>query len=150
MVERHAARGWLRYLEVVTVAVIAFGVVLIAAPGVTEAAFGWMIFGTGGFPDSFPAAATDYGRLVHAVLGATIVGWFSLVLWVVHGPLAAALPGSWIAVALSLTLWFIPDSLFSVVSGHWQNAVLNTVIVAAYVPGMVATRSLRTLRTRPA
>lgn len=132
--------SWVRYLLLVTTATICFGAVLVLAPGPTEALFGHLTFGRSGFPATFSTAALDYIRLAHAVLGAEIVGWFALVLWVVRFPLANGLPGAWHALVLSLAAWYVPDTAYSLLAGYWPNAALNTGILLAFLPGLAGTR----------
>jgi hypothetical protein len=133
--------SWIRYLSVVTSGMIAFGAVLVLLPGVTEAGFGAMVYGRSGFPAAFTAPTLDYVRLAHAVLGAVMVGWFCLVRWVIRGPLAQGVPGAWAALVGSVVAWYLPDTAFSALNGFWENAILNTVVLLAFLPGLVRTRS---------
>lgn len=140
---------WVRYLKLVTVAVIVFGIVIVVTPLGTDGLFAWMIFGETGRPDGFSAVAADYVRFSHGVLGAVMVGWFVLVYWVVNGPLALGLPGTWRALVISLTAWFALDTGFSLATGYWQNAVLNAIFFGAYVPGLAGARKSQPRRPRP-
>ena len=74
-----------------------------------------------------------------------MVGWFVLVWWMVGALLGRGVPGAWPALVASLLAWFVPDTAFSLLSGFWPNAVLNTVVLAAFLPGIVATAP----RSRP-
>lgn len=142
-VHRPPPRQWIGYLSLVTGLSLSFGAVLVALPQVTQDAFGWMVFGSSGFPPTFSIDALAYVQLAHAVIGAVMVGWFALMLWLVRGPLAHGLPGAWSALALSLSGWYLLDTSFSLLSGFWQNAVLNTVVLIAFLPGLAATRPRR-------
>ena len=137
-------RRWLRYLSFVTSAMICFGGVLVVLPQLTQALFGWMVFGGSGFPSTFSAEALHYVRLAHAVIGAVMVGWFSTVLWLVRTALARGLPGAWQALTLSLLAWFVLDTSFSLLTSFWQNAALNTAILLAFLPGLAGARPRRT------
>lgn len=141
---RTPSSGWIRYLQLVTGSVVVIGLVLVLAPGLTEASFALLVFGSTRFPNAFSASATSYARLTHAIIGAVMVGWFLLVTWVVRSPLRAGQPGAWGATALSLATWFVLDSTFSLVTGYWQNAALNVVFLGAYLPGLLATCPRRT------
>ena len=132
--------GAVRYLSAVTGSALAFGVVLVVLPGPTEALFGRLIHGAGGFPASFAPEARDYLRLAHAVIGASMAGWFALALWLVRTQVAHGVPGAWRALAGSIALWFVLDTSYSLLSGFWPNAVLNAGFLLAFLPGLLATR----------
>lgn len=138
--QQAGAYGWYRYLEVVTLVVALFAAAMVLTPLVSDVLFAWMIFGEPGVPAGFSDAAADYIRFSHGVLGAVMVGWLLLVRWLVRAPLAHGDPGAWHALTLSLVGWFVVDSTYSLLTGYWQNAVLNSVVLAAYLPGLVATR----------
>lgn len=137
--------GWTTYLSVVTVGVICFGAALVLAPDVGSALFGTLVYGRSGFPAEFTDEALAYVQLSHAVIGAMMVGWFGLALWVVRGPLAAGHPGAWKALALTLATWFLLDTSFSLLTGFTPNAALNVVFLVACLPGLVGTRRGRTV-----
>lgn len=132
--------GSVLYLRGLTIAMMIFGVVIVVTRLGTDVLFAWMIFGATGTPDGFSSDAAAYIHLGHGVLGAVMVGWFWLVHWVVSGPLAWGVEGAWTALTSSLTAWFVLDTTFSLATGYWQNAVLNTAIAGAYLPGLVAAR----------
>jgi hypothetical protein len=129
-----------RLLTATVVVTVLFGLVLVLLPGLTQSLFGLMVYGRQGFPPSFAPEALDYVRLAHAVMGASIVGWFLLLLWVVRTQLARGVPGSWQAVAGSVAAWYVLDTSFSLLSGFWQNAVLNTGLLLLLLPGLVLSR----------
>ncbi len=140
----------IRYLQGVTALVAAFGAALALVPALGDALFGWMIFGSPGLPDNPSDRVADYVRFAYAVLGATILGWFVLIGWVVHRLGETGDPATWRALVASLASWFVLDTTISVVGGYWPNAVFNTIVVAAYLPGLVATRRRPTTRPHPA
>ena len=129
-----------RLLTTAVASTVLFGLVLVLLPGVTETLFGLMVYGAGGFPPSFGEEELAYVRLAHAVLGATIVGWFLLILWVVRTQVARGVPGSWQAAAGAVAAWYVLDTSFSLLSGFWPNAVLNTGLLLLLLPGLVLTR----------
>jgi hypothetical protein len=129
-----------RLLTVTCAGTVALGLVLVLLPGLTERLFGLMVHGRGGFPPSYSPDALAYARLAHAVLGATIVGWFVLILWVVRTQVARRVPGSWQAVAGAVACWYVLDTAYSLLSGFWPNAVLNTGLLLSLLPGLLLTR----------
>lgn len=137
---------WTRWLTVVVAATGAFGGVLVLAPGLTSDGFGRLVYGPGGFPDSFGPAA-GYLELAHAVIGAVMVGWAALMLWVVRVALPARVPGAWAALTGSFLLWYVVDTTFSLAEGFAPNAAQNTVLLVLMLPGLVGTRPWADLRT---
>lgn len=133
-------RAAITYLTAVTVGMMVFAFVMAVTPYVSDVLFSWMIFGETGQPESFTNQAADYVVFSHAVLGAVMFGWFALVLWLVRNPLAAGYAGAWRALATALLAWFIVDTAMSLLLGYWQNAVLNTVVLGAYAPGLLWSR----------
>ena len=89
---------------------------------------------------TYVAAQLDYVAQAHGVSGAVTVGWSLLVLWVVTVMLSRAVPGAWAGLVLSLTVWFVLDSVASIVRGFPANIVLNMVLYAAFLPGLIGTR----------
>jgi hypothetical protein len=127
----------------VSVAVILFSALMLVTRLVTDGLFNWMFFGETGEPAGFSQDAIDYYRVIYGVLGAVMIGWFMLVIWVVRGPLANGIAGAWGALVISLGGWFVIDTTFSLASNFWENAVLNLVFMAAFAPGLWLTRPNR-------
>ena len=121
---------WVRWLLAGTVLAAAFGLVMVFAPGVTEAGFGLMIFGSPGPPPGMDSAGAAYVRFAYGVLGAVMFGWMLMAALVVNGPFRSKEPWAWKALALSLGAWFVVDTAHSLLSGFWQNAVLNVGVRA--------------------
>lgn len=91
----------------------------------------------GGFQD----AAMAYVDLLHAVLGAVLLGWATALLLLVRA-LYWSQPSVVVRlVGVSLAFWAVPDTAYSLWSGFWQNAVLNAVFIAIFVPPLVALRA---------
>jgi hypothetical protein len=123
--------------------VIVFSALMLVTRLVTDGLFNWMFFGETGEPAGFPADAVDYYRVIYGVLGAVMIGWFLLVIWVVRGPLANGVAGAWGALVVSIGGWFAIDTTFSLASGFPENAVLNLVFLGAFAPGLWLTRPER-------
>ena len=81
----------------------------------------------------FDQAAVAYITFITAVLGAVMVGWGTILLFVLFGPFRRRHKEGWRMLAASLLAWFIPDTAFSLWSGFWQNAVLNCVMAGLFV-----------------
>jgi hypothetical protein len=130
---------WYRWLVVVTAGMMAFGLFLVVAPGLTRQGFSLMVYGDADRIGGFGGKAADYIELVHAVMGAVMVGWGTAMLLVLRGPFRRDLREGWTILAVSLTAWFVPDTIASLASGFWQNAVLNAVFAVLYAIPLAAT-----------
>jgi len=116
---------WLTWLRVATLGVIAFGLFLVVAPALSRQGFSLMVYSSADRIGGFGSAAADYIELVHAVMGAVMVGWGVALLLVLRGPMQRDVREGALIYAVSLGCWFVPDTIFSLASGFWQNAVLN-------------------------
>jgi hypothetical protein len=129
---------WWRWLIVVTVIILAFGIAMAVVPGPVSRMFNFILY----FPKSretFEAPAMAYILLFQGVLGGTMTGWSMALLLVLMGPFRHGSREGWIILAVSLTSWFIPDTTFSLWTGFWQNAVLNAVFLALFAIPLAAT-----------
>ncbi len=125
-------------LQAACAGTMAFGAVLLLAPGVARSGFSLLMFGDAGVVDAWPAAARDYATLLHGVIGAVMLGW-GLALWLlIRGPVDAR--RGWRIVAWSVAAWYVPDTLFSLAVDAAPNAALNTVFVLLYAAGLWAAR----------
>lgn len=114
---------------------------LAVLPDVGAAAFALLIYGLVSFPTDFSVDAQAYIRLAHAVLGAVMAGWFTMMFWLAS--LIGTSARAWTALVFSLGMWFVPDTLYSVTSGYWENAVLNVVVLGLILPALVGTHAAR-------
>jgi hypothetical protein len=131
---------WWRWLVVATLGVVGAGAFFVVAPGVTREVFGLLFYGSSEALDDLPARAVAYIAFAHGVLGAAMIGWGVALAAIVLGPLRQAGVQAWRTFAGSLSIWFVVDSGFSLWSGFWQNAILNAVVFALFVPALVGIR----------
>jgi len=125
--------GGYRLLAAVAGVTLLMGLAMVLLPGVTLQAFGLMIYrDAAAMPAQFPPEALRYIQLVHAVLGATIVGWAVLIGGVVVGALRRGESRALLWLTASIAAWFVPDTAYSLISGYWQNAVFNLLFAAAF------------------
>lgn len=134
------ATRWVTWLTLWIEATVAFSVLMVAWTGISGGLYNWVLFGSTDSPAAFSAEAVDYQRLLFAVLGGVIIGWMVLLLAVVRRPFRAGEPWAWSAVVVSIASWYLIDSGASVLLGYGENAVVNTLMVAAAVPPLVAAR----------
>lgn len=130
---------WVRWLVVVTLGVMVFGILLVVAPGLAREGFSLLVYGDGQQIATFGSMAAQYIGLVHAVLGAVMFGWGLALLLVVRGLFARGAREGWQIVTVSVAAWFVPDTTFSLWSGFWQNAVLNLVFIVLFAIPLAAT-----------
>ncbi len=133
-----ASGFWLTWLAVVTVGVIAFGLLLVVAPGMGRQGFSLLVFSSADRTSEFGSEAASYIELAHAVMGSVMVGWGAALLLVLRGPMRRNLPEGLKIFAVSLLVWFIPDTTFSIASGFWQNAILNLVFAILFLIPLTA------------
>ena len=113
---------------------------MVTAPALIHQLSGMLLLSSPESITAFGEAAAGYIALVHAVLGAVMVGWGVTILLVLLGPFRRASREAWLILSISLTAWFIPDTGFSLWSGFWQNAAFNTVLAVLYAIPLAATR----------
>jgi hypothetical protein len=134
---------WRCWLLSVAIGTAVFGLVLVALPHPTSAGFNLMIYGQAESPPDFSAEAVHYSQLVHAVLGAVMVGWGVLMAMILAGPARRDFhrgwkSESWRMIAISLSAWAIPDTLYSLASGYWPNAILNSIFITLFAAPLMA------------
>jgi hypothetical protein len=125
-------------LAAVTVGVIAYGLMLVVAPGVGRQGFSLLVFSSTDRISEFGSEAASYIELAHAVMGSVMIGWGTALLLVLRGPMQRNLPEGLKIFGVSLLVWFIPDTTFSIASGFWQNAILNLVFAILFLIPLTA------------
>ncbi|MFM1989961.1 MAG: hypothetical protein RJA99_2918 [Pseudomonadota bacterium] len=136
-------RRWRTWLLAASLGVSLFGLTLVVAPSLARRGFSLMIYGSPQAIDGFGAEAARYASLVHAVLGAVMVGWGLALFHAVRSFFIARPRATWQLVAGSLLAWFVPDTTYSLASGFWQNAVLNVGFAMLFAVPLWASRGAR-------
>jgi len=145
---KHEQVFWWRWLVVVTLGVMAFGLSMVFAPDLIRKLFGLLVFSSSAGLDAFGGPANEYIMMVHAVLGAVMFGWGAALLFVLFGPFRSGSFHGWLTLCVSLSAWFVPDTAYSLWSGFWQNAVLNSAMAILFAIPLAATyRASRQART---
>ena len=136
---------WWKWLIAVAVYIIVFGLFLLMFPDLTVKGFSLLVYADSTTISGFSSVAVAYIKLVHAVLGAVMIGWATLILFVLLNVFRQNPPLGWKLVTYSALAWFVPDTLYSLLSGFWQNAALNLVFaVLLAVPLMALRRHVKT------
>ena len=78
---------WFRWLLVVIVGVMLFGISMILSPDLIRQFFSLLFYASvNGIESQFGTAAVSYITLIHGVLGAVMLGWGVSLLLVLLGP----------------------------------------------------------------
>ncbi len=120
---------------------MAFSIALVLAPHFTRQFFSLLIYASPEKINAFGTEAVAYISLLHAVLGAVMLGWGIALLLIVLQPFKRMSLQAWQTVAASMSVWFIPDTAYSLWSGFWQNAAFNMVFIVLFAIPLIATYS---------
>lgn len=130
---------WFGWLLGAAALVCATGLLMVLLPSMPLKLFGMLLYGSAQALPALGSQAIPYLSLVHAVLGAVLVGWGAALFCLVLGPFRRRSPEGWRTMAVSLAAWFIPDTAYSWGSGFWPNAVLNLLVALLFVLPLSAT-----------
>ena len=131
---------WINWLTYTAEFTVLFGLLMVLAPGLTQQAFGLLIFQNSEQFAAFDPQATAYIELAHAVMGSVLVGWGALIFMLVRKLNIGDAKQTCRMITISVLLWYVPDTAFSLYSGFWQNAVLNTGFAVLYAVPLLALR----------
>jgi len=129
---------WINWLTYTAEFTVLFGLFMVLAPGLTQQAFGLLIFQDAAQLSAFDSQATAYTELAHAVMGSVMVGWGALIFMLVRKLNVKDAKETCRMITISVLLWYVPDTAFSLHSGFWQNAVLNTGFAVLYAVPLMA------------
>ena len=132
---------WCLWIQVAALGVVAFGCMMLIAPGTTRRVFSALAFADPARIDSLGADAVAYASFVHAVLGAVMVGWGTTILLIARRVLPYRPKDAWTIIVISLLVWFIPDCAVSVSLGFWPNAILNAALLLVFAVPLFALRA---------
>lgn len=130
---------WWRWLTCAALLVLGFGLALVFAASPMQVAFESLYY-TPSAPSPLSPDAVTYTAFMGAVMGATMIGWSVLLLFVLRGPFRRMETTAWQMITISLATWFISDTAASLWFGFWQNAVLNTTVLMLFAIPLLATR----------
>lgn len=120
-------RGPRLLLQATMVLMMILGAVMILAPMLGEKVFYLVYYQSFSPPEDFSDEARRYIRFTNAVLGAVMIGWMTLTLWLVNARQGLPFPLR-SALLLSFGSWFVVDTIFSAVHGVWGNVALNVLV----------------------
>jgi hypothetical protein len=129
---------WWKWLFGLAVYIILLGLFFLLFPDLTVWGFSLMFYSNVSKMSGFGEDAVSYIKLVHAVLGAVMVGWGALILMVLLTTFRQNLAIGCKTIAFSALAWFIPDTTYSLISGFWQNAVFNLLFALLFATPLIA------------
>lgn len=130
---------WWRWLVVATASVMLLGAGMVLAPEAIRQFYGLLLYSSTEHIAQFGAGATSYAGLMHAVIGALMLGWGTTLFLMVLGPFRRGSREAWQTLLISIVAWFVPDTAFSLWSGFWPNALLNLLTAMLFVIPLAAT-----------
>lgn len=130
---------WRRWLLLVCVGIIAFGLALVLLGGVVFDVFNVLFYGEADAGGRFTQDGEDYVRFTYGVLGAVMAGWMIPMIAIINGPFKQGEASAWWTLTLSLGLWYVVDTAWSLYTGFAANAGLNTVFLVLFAIPLTAT-----------
>lgn len=130
---------WQRWLLIVSVLVIDFGLAMMLLPGLTQSLFDFVVFGPERAIDLFGPAAYDYITFIYGIAGAVMIGWMVPLIMIIIGPFRRGETFGWNVLTLSVVTWFVIDSIFSAAAGYPTNVAFNTAFFVLFAIPLAAT-----------
>lgn len=87
-----------------------------------------------------PAEMIPYQQLMFGALGATTLGWGIMLLFLIRNSFAQRQRWAWWAIVISVDAWYLVDTLIAWQFGAYSFAIVNTLLVVAITPALIATR----------
>lgn len=135
----HPNLFWWRWLLVVTVGSMLFGLAFIVLPDPIQSFVNGLLFGSPDAGGRFDAEATRYILFTYGILGAVMIGWMVAFLIILMTSFRRGERMGWNAIVYSMTIWFVIDSAFSLASGFAPNAALNLGFFILFAIPLAAT-----------
>ena len=132
---------WCNWLIAAAAAIGFFSAMLLLAPALGQQIFDVIYFFTLEPQPLPPERETAYLRFTNGVLGAVMIGWMVLIAIVANGPFRRGERWAWTAIGASMGIWYMTDTTFSLAHGITGNVLFNTVVIAAFVIPLAATRN---------
>jgi hypothetical protein len=132
---------WQRWLFVLSLIIVAFGLGMAALNGTPlfdplNRQVDPIFWGT----QPLPQAALAFRGWTYGVLGAAMAGWGVFIAFVAHSPFRRQERWAWNCTALGILVWYLPDTSISIASGVIFNAAFNTGLLALVALPLFFTR----------
>jgi len=132
---------WQRWLVVLSIVIIVFGVFMaIFNQSTIFAFFNQQIDPVfwGSVPK--PVEYANFQGWVYGVLGATMAGWGLMLLFIVQNAFRLREKWTWQSIVISLGSWYVLDTAISLYFGVIFNVVFNTLLLLAVISPLIATK----------
>ena len=133
---------WWRWLVILCVVGVLFGVMLVLAPQALHGSLAPLYYdgavGEGAF-EALTEAELRFQNWFYGLAGAVMTGWMLTIAWVVAGPFRRGEGWSWTGIAVSLVVWFVLDSYTSMVNGVAINVLFNLGFLIGFGIPLLAT-----------
>lgn len=131
---------WDRWLVLVGWGLIVFGLLLTLLSGsrVFDLLFNRPV--DAAFWSIRPDGIEPFRAWVYGVLGATLSGWATCIVFIARHPFRRRERWAWDCLCAGVTLWYVVDTACSIAFGVWFNVGLNSVVVVLVFAPLLATR----------
>jgi len=125
--ETKISQFWWRWLVAASIFTILAGVLIaLVEPAQTllQSLYYGFIFGDGAY-SQLDTAQIMFQDWLYGIIGSLMIGWGTIMLFVVWYPFRRGERWSWYALLVSLVIWFLPDSYMSAINQVPENVLLN-------------------------
>ena len=129
---------WRRWLQTACVAIMVYGLCLMAAPKAMLGMFSMVYYSSASALSAGDSLARDYILLIQGVLGSVVFGWGLMMLLIARGPLRRGSIEIWRIMAVGLFSWFASEAVFSIAMGSMVNLILGLIFGVMFLPPIVA------------
>ncbi len=129
---------YINWLKIACILAGLFG--LISAAASTESGSGiWLfLFDLLKWPvDNDPAMFQEESFAVNAVLGSVMIGWATLMYFLIKGPISKGNIEIVKYILIALIVWFLIDSTGSILAGLPGNVILNLSFLIIFIPPLI-------------
>lgn len=125
--ESKISKFWWRWLVVASGITFGFGLLMALVDPVQtllQSTFYGFAFGEGAY-SQLDAAQIMFQDWLYGIMGSVMMGWGTIILFIVWKPFRRGERWAWYALLVSLLIWFLPDSYASAVNQVPENVLLN-------------------------
>lgn len=132
---------WRRWLLAVGIIIIAFGALIaLLSWSPVFSIFNWLVDNTF-WPGTTPGAGVQsYQLWVYGMLGATMVGWGALFVYIILYPFSRKEAWAWGCIALGVAAWFVIDTAISACVAAYFNVAINMLLAILVAIPLLMTR----------
>lgn len=123
---------WRRWLMLVTIGVMVYGLSLIVFPGAARDLFNALFFSSSETAHLFIEENNVYTVFAHSILGAVLVGWMLTFMCVLIWSFQPGNRHAWNTLAVSVIGWFVIDTGYSIYAGVIAHALFNCAFLVLF------------------